>query len=42
MDVRYLGPLTIQRAGHEVALAGPKPRLVLAHLVVDAGTVVSM
>jgi DNA-binding SARP family transcriptional activator len=41
MDVRYLGPLTIRRAGDEVALGGPKPRLVLAHLVVQARTVVS-
>ncbi len=41
MDVRYLGPLSVRRRGDEVVLGGPKPRLVLAHLVVHARAVVS-
>lgn len=41
MDVCYLGPLSIQRNGTELALGGPKPQLVLAHLAVHARTVVS-
>ena len=41
MDVRYLGPLSIERNGTDVALGGPKPQVVLAHLAVHARTLVS-
>ena len=39
-DVRLLGPVQVVRSGGEVALGGPRPRTVLALLVLEAGRVV--
>ena len=39
-EVRLLGPVQVVRAGGEVALGGPRPRAVLALLVLEAGRVV--
>ncbi len=39
-EVRLLGPVQLLRAGHEIRLGGPRPRAVLALLVLDAGRVV--
>jgi WD40 repeat protein/DNA-binding SARP family transcriptional activator len=36
MDIRYLGPLEVLDAGRPLPLGGPKQRLVLAHLLIDA------
>jgi DNA-binding SARP family transcriptional activator/tetratricopeptide (TPR) repeat protein len=41
MDVSYLGPLRARVDGRELPLGGPKPRLVLAHLLLELGRVVS-
>ena len=41
MDVRYLGPLSARVDRWEVPLGGPKPRLVLAHLLLELGRAVS-
>jgi DNA-binding SARP family transcriptional activator len=41
MEVRCLGPMRVTVAGREVALGGPKQRLVLAHLLLEPGRVVS-
>lgn len=41
MDVSYLGPLSARIDGQEVRLGGPKPRLVLAHLLLELGRAVS-
>ncbi|OQO93707.1 SARP family transcriptional regulator [Saccharomonospora piscinae] len=38
---RLLGPLTVDIDGHDVALGGPKPRLLLAALLLEANTPVS-
>jgi hypothetical protein len=40
-EVRLLGPVQVVRAGREVRLGGPRPRAVLALLVLEAGRVVS-
>jgi DNA-binding SARP family transcriptional activator/DNA polymerase III delta prime subunit len=40
-EVRCLGPMRVIVAGREVALGGPKQRLVLAHLLLEPGRVVS-
>ncbi len=39
-EVRLLGPVQVLRSGGEVALGGPRPRAVLALLVLEAGRVV--
>jgi predicted ATPase/DNA-binding SARP family transcriptional activator len=39
-EVRLLGPVQVIRAGREVGLGGPRPRAVLALLVLEAGRVV--
>jgi predicted ATPase/DNA-binding SARP family transcriptional activator/class 3 adenylate cyclase len=39
-EVRLLGPVQVLRAGREVGLGGPRPRAVLALLVLEAGRVV--
>ena len=39
-EVRLLGPVQVVRAGREVRLGGPRPRAVLALLVLEAGRVV--
>jgi predicted ATPase/DNA-binding SARP family transcriptional activator len=39
-EVRLLGPVQVIRAGRRVALGGPRPRAVLALLVLEAGRVV--
>ena len=39
-EVRLLGPVQVMRAAGEVALGGPRPRAVLALLVLEAGRVV--
>ena len=39
-EVRLLGPVQVIRAGREIGLGGPRPRAVLALLVVEAGRVV--
>ena len=39
-EVRLLGPVQVVRAAGEVALGGPRPRAVLALLVLEAGRVV--
>ena len=39
-EVRLLGPVQVVRAGREVGLGGPRPRAVLALLVLEAGRVV--
>ena len=39
-EVRLLGPVQVVRAGREVGLGGPRPRAVLALLVLAAGRVV--
>jgi predicted ATPase/DNA-binding SARP family transcriptional activator/class 3 adenylate cyclase len=39
-EVRVLGPVQVVRAGGEVGLGGPRPRAVLALLVLEAGRVV--
>ena len=39
-QVRLLGPVQVVRAGREVGLGGPRPRAVLALLVLEAGRVV--
>jgi WD40 repeat protein/DNA-binding SARP family transcriptional activator len=36
MDFRCLGPLTVVEGDHVVPLGGPRQRLVLAHLLLDA------
>jgi WD40 repeat protein/DNA-binding SARP family transcriptional activator len=41
MEFRLLGPLEVIDAGRGVSLGGPKQRLVLAHLLLDAGRPVS-
>jgi predicted ATPase/DNA-binding SARP family transcriptional activator len=38
--VRLLGPVQVVRAGREIRLGGPRPRAVLALLVLEAGRVV--
>ena len=38
--MRLLGPVQVVRAGREVGLGGPRPRAVLALLVLEAGRVV--
>jgi predicted ATPase/DNA-binding SARP family transcriptional activator len=38
--VRLLGPVQVVRSGREVGLGGPRPRAVLALLVLEAGRVV--
>jgi DNA-binding SARP family transcriptional activator/Tfp pilus assembly protein PilF len=40
LELGILGPVRAVRAGRDVALGGPKPRAVLALLLVDAGRVV--
>jgi len=40
-EVRLLGPVQAVRAGREIRLGGPRPRAVLALLVLEAGRVVS-
>ena len=40
LEVRLLGPVQVVRAGREVGLGGPRPRAVLALLVLEAGRVV--
>jgi DNA-binding SARP family transcriptional activator/Flp pilus assembly protein TadD len=40
LELGILGPVRAVRAGHDVALGGPKQRAVLALLLVDAGRVV--
>ena len=42
MDVCCLGPVQARRAGEDLDLGGPKPRLVLASLVVAGGHAVSI
>ena len=39
-EVRLLGPVQVVRSGREVGLGGPRPRAVLALLVLEAGRVV--
>ena len=39
-EVRLLGPVQVVQAGREVSLGGPRPRAVLALLVLEAGRVV--
>ena len=39
-EVRLLGPVQVVRSGGEVRLGGPRPRAVLALLVLEAGRVV--
>ena len=39
-EVRLLGPVQVVRAGDEIRLGGPRPRAVLALLVLEAGRVV--
>ena len=39
-EVRLLGPVQVWRAGAEVGLGGPRPRAVLALLVLETGRVV--
>jgi predicted ATPase/DNA-binding SARP family transcriptional activator/class 3 adenylate cyclase len=39
-EVRLLGPVQVLRAGREIGLGGPRPRAVLALLVLEAGRVV--
>ena len=39
-EVRLLGPVQVVRAGREIGLGGPRPRAVLALLVLEAGRVV--
>jgi predicted ATPase/DNA-binding SARP family transcriptional activator len=39
-EVRLLGPVQVARAGREAGLGGPRPRAVLALLVLQAGRVV--
>ena len=39
-EVRLLGPVQVVRAGREAGLGGPRPRAVLALLVLEAGRVV--
>ena len=39
-EVRLLGPVQVVRAGSDVGLGGPRPRAVLALLVLEAGRVV--
>ncbi|HKQ41636.1 MAG TPA: winged helix-turn-helix domain-containing protein, partial [Pseudonocardia sp.] len=41
MQFRMLGPLTVENDRGPVALGGPKPRALLAALLVEAGRVVS-
>ena len=41
MEFRILGPLEAWHEGHEVALGGPKPRALLAVLLLHANVVVS-
>src|SRR6185437_16099177 len=38
-EVRLLGPVQVARSGCEIALGGPRPRAVLALLVLEAGRV---
>ncbi|MPZ15811.1 MAG: tetratricopeptide repeat protein [Chloroflexi bacterium] len=38
---RILGPLTVQSAGREVSLGGPKQRALLAYLILHPGRIVS-
>src|SRR5258708_35791766 len=40
-ELRLLGPVQLIRAGHEVALGGPKQRAVLALLLAEAGRTAS-
>jgi predicted ATPase/DNA-binding SARP family transcriptional activator len=40
LGVRLLGPVQVVRAGRDVGLGGPRPRAVLAMLVLEAGRVV--
>ncbi len=40
LELGVLGPVLAVRDGHELRLGGPKPRAVLALLLVDAGRVV--
>lgn len=42
IEFRILGPLTVVRNGQTVPLAGPKVRLLLAMLLLNAGRVVSV
>lgn len=42
MEFRFLGPIGVQDERGEIALGGPKQRLVLALLLVRSGTVVSV
>ncbi len=42
MELRLLGPFEASRGGRPVALGGPKPRALLALLVLDLGRVVSV
>jgi predicted ATPase/DNA-binding SARP family transcriptional activator len=39
-EVRLLGPVQVVRAGREIGVGGPRPRAVLALLVLEAGRVV--
>lgn len=39
-EVRLLGPVQVVRSGREIGLGGPRPRAVLALLVLEAGQVV--
>jgi predicted ATPase/DNA-binding SARP family transcriptional activator len=39
-EVRLLGPVQVIRAGREIGLGGPRPRALLALLVLEAGRVV--
>jgi DNA-binding SARP family transcriptional activator len=40
LAVGLLGPVQLVRAGREIRLGGPRPRAVLALLVLEAGRVV--
>lgn len=40
LEFRVLGPLTVRRSGSELRLPGPRPRLVLARLLLSAGRMV--
>ncbi|GGM30147.1 BTAD domain-containing putative transcriptional regulator [Dactylosporangium sucinum] len=42
MEFRILGPLEVVASGQPVLLGGPKPRAVLAALLLDAGRVVTV
>jgi len=41
MEFRVLGPVEVIEAGRSLPLGGPKPRALLAHLLLAAGRAVS-